>query len=202
MTSESKKPSLPARIFFKKELEELDRWRALTEELLEAELSPEITWTLNHLKRSVDSGVKDSRSSLLIESVQVMTANNLAFLEDRVKTQLEQSYSRMRDLEGLVPAKDCGLNYSQALTMMKFGKRVSREYWKEPNMWVSMGSEETRTVQENNLWSPHHRSYARDNGGTAKVSPYMSLMNVGIITMGWVANTEDTFATDWFVVYD
>ena len=93
-------------------------------------------------------------------------------------------------------------SFEFALVAIKEGKRVARAGWNGRDQWVALsGSTEPREVAALNIWSPHARQFAEDNGGMVKVAPGLLLKNAqGVLVMGWVPSTGDLLADDWYIL--
>ena len=93
-------------------------------------------------------------------------------------------------------------SFEFALVAIKEGKRVARAGWNGRDQWVALsGSIEPREVAALNIWSPHARQFAEDNGGMVKVAPGLLLKNAqGVLVMGWVPSTGDLLADDWYIL--
>lgn len=93
------------------------------------------------------------------------------------------------------------LDFGSAIRFLKQGKRVAREGWNGKGMWLSLACCGTREVEAENFWSPHNAEFARQNGGTAKVLPCITMKTAtGEILMGWLASQTDMLSEDWMVV--
>lgn len=91
-------------------------------------------------------------------------------------------------------------SFSHALDLLKQGNKISRKGWNGADQWLSISCPETKDVAAANFWSPHNAEFARQNGGTAKVAPCITLKNAqGMIIMGWIPSAGDLFANDWMV---
>ena len=98
-------------------------------------------------------------------------------------------------------AKLSCLTFGVAIEALKSGLRVCRSGWNGKGMWLSMSCNGTREVAAENFWSPHNAQFARENGGTAKVLPSITMKTAtGEILMGWLASQTDMLAEDWMVV--
>lgn len=94
-----------------------------------------------------------------------------------------------------------GMTFGDAIAALKSGKRVARAGWNGKGMWLSLSCDGTREVAAENFWSPHNAEFARQNGGTAKVLPSITMKTAtGEILMGWLASQTDMLAEDWVVV--
>ena len=90
------------------------------------------------------------------------------------------------------------MNFGQAIEILKSGGKVARSGWNGKGMWLSLSCDGTREVAAENFWSPHNAEFARQNGGTAKVLPSITMKTAtGEILMGWLASQTDMLAEDW-----
>lgn len=98
-------------------------------------------------------------------------------------------------------AKQSCLTFGSAIEALKSGLRVCRAGWNGKGMWLSLSCDGSRDVAAENFWSPHNAQYARENGGTAKVLPSITMKTAtGEILMGWLASQTDMLAEDWMIV--
>lgn len=94
-----------------------------------------------------------------------------------------------------------GMKFGDAIEALKAGKKVARTGWNGKGMWLSLSCDGSREVAAENFWSPHNAEFARQNGGTAKVLPSITMKTAtGEILMGWLASQTDMLAEDWEVV--
>ena len=96
-------------------------------------------------------------------------------------------------------------DFGVALAVLKSGGKVARAGWNGKGMWLSLSCDGTREVAADNFWSPHNAEFARQNGGTAKVLPSITMKTVDstgreAILMGWLASQTDMLSEDWMVV--
>lgn len=93
------------------------------------------------------------------------------------------------------------MNFGEAIQALKQGNKVARSGWNGKGMWLSLSCDGSREVAAENFWSPHNAEFARQNGGTAKVLPSITMKTAtGEILMGWLASQTDMLAEDWEVV--
>lgn len=91
-------------------------------------------------------------------------------------------------------------SFSKALELLKQGDKITRKGWNGANQWLSISCPDTKDVVADNFWSPHNAEFARQNGGSAKVAPCITLKNAqGMIIMGWIPSAGDLFADDWMI---
>ena len=94
-----------------------------------------------------------------------------------------------------------GMTFGDAIAALKAGARVARAGWNGKGMWLALSCGDTRDVASENFWSPHNAEFARQNGGTAKALPSITMKTAtGEILMGWLASQTDMLAEDWVVV--
>lgn len=97
--------------------------------------------------------------------------------------------------------ENTGFDFGLALTILKNGGKVRRAGWNGKGMWLALSCGDTRDVAAENFWSPHNAEFARQNGGTAKVLPSITMKTAtGEILMGWLASQTDMLAEDWELV--
>jgi hypothetical protein len=54
-----------------------------------------------------------------------------------------------------------------------------------------------------NFWSPWHRAFAEQNGGTAEVLPCITMKTAeNRILMAWLASQTDVLSDDWGILSD
>lgn len=94
------------------------------------------------------------------------------------------------------------LDFSKALQAVKAGHRIARAGWNGKGMWVALsGTSGPRPVASQNLWSPHAKTYAEQNGGSVDVLPCLIMKTAtNEILMGWLASQTDMLAEDWMIV--
>lgn len=97
------------------------------------------------------------------------------------------------------------MTFGLAIEALKKGKKVARAGWNGKGMWLSLSCDGTREVAAENFWSPHNAEFARQNGGTAKVLPCITMKTVDstgrvAILMGWLASQTDMLSEDWTIV--
>lgn len=91
-------------------------------------------------------------------------------------------------------------SFSKALELLKQGDKITRKGWNGADQWLSISCPDTKDVVADNFWSPHNAEFARQNGGSAKVAPCITLKNAqGMIIMGWIPSAGDLFADDWMI---
>lgn len=91
-------------------------------------------------------------------------------------------------------------SFSTALDLLKQNNKITRKGWNGADQWLSISCPDTKDVVADNFWSPHNAEFARQNGGSAKVAPCITLKNAqGLIIMGWIPSAGDLFAYDWMI---
>jgi hypothetical protein len=94
------------------------------------------------------------------------------------------------------------MSFGHAIEAMKSGHRVARAGWNGKDMWLALsGPTGPREIAAENFWSKHNAEYARQNGGSAKVLPCITMKTAsGEILMGWLASQTDMLSDDWLIV--
>ena len=97
-----------------------------------------------------------------------------------------------------------GMTFGDAIEAMKRGKKVARRGWNGKGMWLCVPlTNGPAKIPYYNFWGKHNVEYAHQNGGTAKVMPYVTMKAAdGSIVMGWLASQTDMLADDWVVLED
>ena len=91
-------------------------------------------------------------------------------------------------------------SFSKALELLKQGDKIARKGWNGADQWLSISCPDTKDIPAESFWSPHNAEFARQNGGSAKVAPCITLKNAqGMIIMGWIPSAGDLFADDWMI---
>ena len=94
-----------------------------------------------------------------------------------------------------------GLDFSDALRLLKEGHKVARHGWNGKDMWLSLSGDGVREIPSGAFWSRNNADYAHAQGGTAKVLPCITMKTAtGEILMGWLASQTDLLADDWHIV--
>jgi hypothetical protein len=92
------------------------------------------------------------------------------------------------------------MDFSDALRQLKAGQRVARAGWNGKGMWICLGKGLDANPAQN-FWNTHTREHAEQNGGFAKVLPYIIMKTADdAILMGWLASQSDVLADDWELV--
>lgn len=86
-----------------------------------------------------------------------------------------------------------------AVKEMQNGEKVRRAGWNGKGMWISLsGPVGARDVPADSFWSQNNADYAREQGGSAKVLPCVTMKTAtGEILMGWLCSQTDLLAVDW-----
>lgn len=93
------------------------------------------------------------------------------------------------------------MNFGQAIEELKAGYRVARAGWNGKSMWLALSGDGVRNIPASSFWSPLNAEYAREQGGSAKVLPCITMKTAGgEILMGWLASQTDMLAEDWMRV--
>ena len=95
-----------------------------------------------------------------------------------------------------------GMTFGMAIEAMKRGKKVARRGWNGKGMWLCVPLwDGPRQIPAVDMWGKPNAEYAEQNGGTAKVMPYVTMKAAdGAIVMGWLASQTDMLAEDWVTV--
>ena len=92
------------------------------------------------------------------------------------------------------------MNFSDALSALKDGKRICRAGWNGKNMWVAYSPGGGQLPAEK-FWSEAGKQFAIEQGGTAEVLPCLLMKTADDkILMGWSATQTVTLADDWYVI--
>ena len=100
------------------------------------------------------------------------------------------------------PAVLTPMSFGDAIEAMKAGKKVARRGWNGKGMWLCIPLRDgPREIPAEGIWGEPNADYAKRNGGTVKVMPYVTMKAAdGSIVMGWLASQTDMLALDWQVV--
>lgn len=95
-----------------------------------------------------------------------------------------------------------GMTFGMAIEAMKRGKKVARKGWNGKGMWLCVPLVDgPKEIPVSGLWGKPNAEYAEQNGGAAKVMPYVTMKAAdGSIVMGWLASQTDMLADDWVIV--
>ena len=95
-----------------------------------------------------------------------------------------------------------GMTFGMAIEAMKRGKKVARRGWNGKGMWLCVPlCDGPKEVLATDIWGKPNAEYAEQNGGTAKVVPYVTMKAAdGTIVMGWLASQTDMLSDDWVIV--
>lgn len=161
------------------------------------------------LKRQIRAHIKDTVSKFYDREQEYRVA--LVLKDNAVATGIDFNPLIAKD-KALDTAVQYGLkqgwivevspycSFSKALDLLKQGQKITRKGWNGADQWLSISGPDTRYVVADNFWSPHNAEFARQNGGSAKVAPYITLKNAqGMIIMGWIPSAGDLFADDWMI---
>lgn len=92
------------------------------------------------------------------------------------------------------------MDFSEALSKLTEGHRVSRKGWNGRGMWICYGHGHEK-LEADKFWNPHTKAFAMLNGGVADVLPYIIMKTAdNKIQMGWLASQADLLAQDWGVL--
>ena len=95
-----------------------------------------------------------------------------------------------------------GMTFGMAIEAMKQGKKVARAGWNGKGMWLCIPLVEgPKEIPVSGIWGKPNADYAKQNGGTVKVMPYITMKAAdGSIVMGWLASQTDMLSDDWQIV--
>lgn len=162
------------------------------------------------LKQQIQSHIKDAvskfydreqeyRVSLVLKDNAVATGidfNPLIAKDKALDTAVQYGLKQGWIEEEVSPY----FSFSKALELLKQGDKIARKGWNGADQWLSISCPDTKDVAADNFWSPHNADFARQNGGSAKVAPCITLKNAqGLIIMGWIPSAGDLFADDWMI---
>lgn len=94
------------------------------------------------------------------------------------------------------------MTFGEALEALKAGKKVARRGWNGKGMWLCIPLRDgPREIPAEGIWGEPNADYAKRNGGTVKVMPYITMKAAdGSIVMGWLASQTDMLSDDWEIV--
>ena len=95
-----------------------------------------------------------------------------------------------------------GMTFGMAIEAMKRGCKVTRIGWNGKGMWLCVPlCDGPKEIPATGVWGKPNAEYAKQNGGTVKVMPYVTMKTAdGSIVMGWLASQTDMLAEDWEIV--
>jgi hypothetical protein len=95
-----------------------------------------------------------------------------------------------------------GMTFGMAIEAMKRGEKVARKGWNGKGMWLCIPLVEgPKEIPASGVWGKPNAEYAKKNGGTVKVMPYITMKAAdGSIVMGWLASQTDMLSEDWEIV--
>lgn len=95
-----------------------------------------------------------------------------------------------------------GMTFGEAIEQMKRGAKVARKGWNGKGMWLCVPlCDGPKEIPDIGLWGKPNAEYAKQNGGTVKIMPYVTMKTAdGTIVMGWLASQTDMLAEDWEIV--
>lgn len=85
----------------------------------------------------------------------------------------------------------------EAVDALRDGKKVTRKGWNGRDMWLSLTP--GNTIPASNFWSDNNREFAKNNGGSAEVLPYVTMKTVDGKIVPWLCSQTDLLATDWMI---
>ena len=74
------------------------------------------------------------------------------------------------------------MNFGDALSELKLGKRVAREGWNGKNMFIIL-----------------HQGFSSFNDTNLEMMPFFAIKTVGGYFNTWVPSVSDLLANDWFI---
>ena len=86
------------------------------------------------------------------------------------------------------------MNFSQALDLLKQGKKLQRENWNGKDQFVVMQKAYPQGIPANKQTA---EAYNMKEGDLFKVAPYLQLRAVNGTHYTWVPSINDLFAEDW-----
>lgn len=164
------------------------------------------------IKSCIKESVSRSQEDLCLMSGKCMYKHSFILKDGSVATGMDDINPLIARDHALKVAIEYGLkkgwikevspyfSFSKALDLLKQGQKITRKGWNGADQWLSISCPDTKDVVADNFWSPHNAEFARQNGGSAKVAPCITLKNAqGTIIMGWIPSAGDLFADDWMV---
>lgn len=92
------------------------------------------------------------------------------------------------------------MDFSEALTNLKNGKKVARSGWNGKDQYV-VAQPNSTTTEASKIWNQHNKAHAEKLGGKIDVAPYCTLKtSQDTLAMGWTPSTGDLFANDWITL--
>ncbi len=94
------------------------------------------------------------------------------------------------------------MTFGMAIEAMKKGHKVARKGWNGKGMWLCIPlCDGPKEIPAADIWGKPNAEYAKQNGGKAKVVPYITMKAAdGSIVMGWLASQTDMLSDDWVLV--
>ena len=93
------------------------------------------------------------------------------------------------------------MRFGEALRECESGKKIARKGWNGKGMYVIYTCGRELVLVRDDIWTKAVREIAKENGGSVKIRPYLSLKTAqGDLQIGWLASQSDMLAEDWEVV--
>lgn len=93
------------------------------------------------------------------------------------------------------------MTFGLAIEALKLGKKVARSGWNGKGMWLTLSCAKAKIVKAEDIWAPHNREFAEQNGGEVQVDPYITMKTAqNTIQSGWLASQADILAEDWQII--
>lgn len=86
--------------------------------------------------------------------------------------------------------------FSEALDLMKFGKRAAREGWNGKGMWIGLVGPENYIIHE----APHGDGQDTEEGECKGLRPWIGMFTADQHFVPWVASQSDLLSEDWVIV--
>lgn len=90
-------------------------------------------------------------------------------------------------------------DFGAALRRLKDGHRVRREGWNGKGMWLAL-TPGMKEVPADKFWNVHNAAFARGQGGSAEVLPYITMKTADDKIVPWLASQTDVLAEDWQIL--
>ncbi len=93
-----------------------------------------------------------------------------------------------------------GMTFGFAIEAARKGAKIARKGWNGKGMFLFISCPDSKNVPSEAFWSVHGRKFAEQNGGSAKVLPYLLMKTADDCIVPWLASQTDVLASDWQVV--
>jgi hypothetical protein len=91
------------------------------------------------------------------------------------------------------------MDFGNALTLLRGGKKLAREGWNGKGMWITL-SPGHQALPPEQIWSPAIREHAEAKGSNMTFRPYLMMLTADGEMVPWVASQTDVLALDWMAV--